>query len=87
MWFTLCFLANCASFAIDIGLEILVLYERVYEIYGDIYAAKNAFDIHAYEMGKYYNSVIVHLLLMLGGICIGRVTWACLTLPGTKYYH
>lgn len=44
--------AKCANFAIDIGLEIVILYERIYEIYGDIYAAKNCFDIDAYEMGK-----------------------------------
>ena len=48
------FLANCESFVIDIGLEILVLYERIYEIYGDIIASKNCFDIDAYEMGKHY---------------------------------
>ena len=56
--------AKCANFAIDIGLEIVILYERIYEIYGDIYAAKNCFDIDAYEMGKkktmplYYNTLI-----------------------------
>uniref|UniRef100_A0A1X7T4X5 Uncharacterized protein n=1 Tax=Amphimedon queenslandica TaxID=400682 RepID=A0A1X7T4X5_AMPQE len=61
-----CTESNCESFVIDIGLEVLVLYERIYEIYGDIMAAKNCFDIDAYEMG---------------GICIGRVTWSCLTLP------
>jgi hypothetical protein len=61
-----CTESNCVSFVIDIGLEILILYERIYEIYGDIYGAKNSFDIKAYEMG---------------GICVGRVTWACLALP------
>ena len=45
-------IANCVNFLIDIGLEILVLYERIYEIYGDIYGAKNCFEIDAYEMGN-----------------------------------
>ena len=54
--------ANCANFAIDIGLEIVILYERIYEIYGDIYAAKNCFDIDAYEMGKRNSAPILYYI-------------------------
>lgn len=56
----------CAKFLIDIGLEIVILYEDVYEIFGDIHAAHNCFNIDAYEQG---------------GLCIGRVTYACLSMP------
>lgn len=55
----------CAKFLIDLAEELVILYEHIYEIYGDIQAATNCFKIDAYEQG---------------GICIGRVTWACLTL-------
>ena len=43
---------NCLSFAIDAGLELVILYEHIYEIYGDIQGATNAFKIKAYEQGK-----------------------------------
>ena len=43
---------SCAHFVIDIGMEILVLYENSYEIYGDIKASINAFKVKAYEQGK-----------------------------------
>lgn len=50
-------IAQCTNFIIDVGFEILILYERIYEIYGDILAATNSFGIKAYEMGE---PVIVH---------------------------
>ena len=43
---------NCAKFLVDLGLDIVILYERIYEIYGDILGAVNSFDVKAYEMGK-----------------------------------
>jgi hypothetical protein len=42
---------NCGAFAIDVGLELVILYEHIYEIYGDIQGATNAFRIKAYEQG------------------------------------
>ena len=46
------FIAKCDKFVIDVAIEIVILYERFYEIYGDILSAKNSFDIKAYEMGR-----------------------------------
>ena len=46
-------IAKCTNFIIDIGFEIIILYERIYEIYGDILAATNSFGIDAYEMGTW----------------------------------
>ena len=43
---------NCVKFLVDLGLDVVILYERIYEIYGDILGAKNSFDIDAYEMGE-----------------------------------
>lgn len=37
---------------IDIVDEILILFENVFEIYGDIRGASNSFKINAYEQGK-----------------------------------
>ena len=37
---------------IDVVHEILILFENVYEIYGDIYGASNSFKIKAYEQGE-----------------------------------
>lgn len=88
-------IASCAKFLIDIGLEIVILYEDVYEIFGDIHAAHNSFGIEAYEQG---NSLLCCTTMSVtislhplpsfptahhlpGGICIGRVTYACLSLP------
>ncbi len=42
----------CLKFAIDMGLELVILYEHIYEIYGDIQGASNSFKIEAYEQGK-----------------------------------
>ena len=42
----------CLKFAIDVGLELVILYEHIYEIYGDIQGASNSFKIEAYEQGK-----------------------------------
>ena len=70
--------------------EILIIYERFYEIYGDILAAKNSFDIKAYEMGKKPSKKIdlvptannyYFLFVAVGGLCVGRVTWSCLAAP------
>ena len=40
------------KFLIDLGVEILILFEHEYEIYGDIQAATNCFKIDAYEQGE-----------------------------------
>lgn len=42
---------NCAKFLVDVGLDVVILYERIYEIYGDILAASNCFKIDAYKQG------------------------------------
>ena len=44
---------DCVKFLIDLGLELVILYEHIYEIYGDIQGATNAFNIKAYEQGEY----------------------------------
>ena len=46
------FIASCVHFAIDIAKELLVLYENVYEIYGDIRGASNCFKYEFYTQGK-----------------------------------
>lgn len=61
-----CTEGDCEKFVIEIAKELLIFYERHYEIYGDIRAATNCFKIDAYEQG---------------GICIGRVTAACIENP------
>ena len=61
-----CTEGSCEKFVIDIGKYILILYERHYEIYGDIRCASNGFKIDAYEQA---------------GIDIGRVTAACIKNP------
>jgi len=61
-----CYKGNCLHFLIDIGKEILVLYENIYEIYGDMISAHNAFKMKAYSQGGYN---------------VGRVVNACLALP------
>jgi len=48
-----CCEGSCKSFLVDILKEVLVLYENIYEIYGDIHGAKNAFKIKAYYQGGY----------------------------------
>lgn len=52
--FTLCHALsdNCVKFAIDVGIEIIILYEHIYEIYGDVRGATNSFAISAYEQGQ-----------------------------------
>ena len=45
-------IAKCDKFVIDVIEELLIVYERFYEIYGDILAARNSFNIKAYEMGE-----------------------------------
>ena len=57
---------DCLHFVIDIAEVLLIFYENEYEIYGDLLAADNSFQLTAFEQG---------------GLCIGRVTYACLTLP------
>lgn len=46
------FLGNCENFVIDVVDEILILFENVIEIYGDIRGASNSFQLEAYEQGK-----------------------------------
>lgn len=46
------FIGNCENFVIDVVDEILILFENVIEIYGDIRGASNSFQIEAYEQGK-----------------------------------
>ena len=48
----LCVLDACTKFVIDLGLELVILYEHIYEIYGDIQGASNNFKIESYEQGK-----------------------------------
>ena len=43
---------NCVNFVIDVVDELLILFENVIEIYGDIQGASNSFHIKAYEQGK-----------------------------------
>lgn len=43
---------NCVNFVIDAVDEILILFENVIEIYGDIQGASNSFQLKAYEQGK-----------------------------------
>lgn len=50
--FFILWLGNCIHFAIDVVDEILILFENVFDIYGDIQGASNSFKIHAYEQGK-----------------------------------
>ena len=53
-----CTEGNCVNFGIDIGVELVILYEHIYEIYGDIQAASNCLKIDAYEQGimtRYYS--------------------------------
>ena len=51
------YLAQCDKFVIDVAREIVIIYERFYEIYGDILAANNNFEIGAYEMGKLHQKI------------------------------
>ena len=46
-----CTEGSCVNFGIDIGVELIILYEHIYEIYGDIQAASNSFKIDAYMQG------------------------------------
>ena len=56
---------NCAKFLIDMGLELVILYERIYEIYGDILGASNCFAIEAYKQGMcltaYVHCLVYHV--------------------------
>lgn len=61
-----CVKGHCVHFVIDVVTEIFILFENVYEIYGDIQGASNCFKVNAYEQGGY---------------CIGRVVSACIALP------
>ncbi|XP_065843362.1 uncharacterized protein [Oscarella lobularis] len=62
-----CTEGSCTAFLIDIVDGALsILYERFYEIYGDIRGASNAAKFGAYVQE---------------GICIGRVTAACIEPP------
>ena len=45
------FIGDCENFVIDVVDEILILFENVIEIYGDIRGASNSFQIQAYEQG------------------------------------
>lgn len=64
--FIKCVKGGCVSFVIDVVDEVLILFENVYEIYGDIRGASNSFKIDAYEQGGY---------------CIGRVVGVCIAIP------
>eukprot|EP00794_Sanderia_malayensis_P020371 gene20371-22380_t len=58
-----CIEGSCVHFAIDSIKEIVILFENIYEIYGDILSASNSFKIKAYEQG---------------GFNVGRMVNACL---------
>lgn len=61
-----CYNRACAAFLVDVFEDVIVLYENIYEIYGDIVGAKNAFRIKAYYQG---------------GFNIGRMVNGCLESP------
>ncbi|XP_033633274.1 uncharacterized protein LOC117294846 [Asterias rubens] len=62
-----CTEGNCVKFVIDTLDVLLILFNNIYEIFGDIHSASNAFGlIEGYEQG---------------GLCIGRVVKACISLP------
>ncbi len=42
---------ECSKFLIDLAVELVILYEHEYEIYGDIRAATNCFKMDAYQQG------------------------------------
>ena len=50
-------LGSCVHFFVDIAKELLVLYENVYEIYGDIRGASNSFDYKFYAQGTVWYSL------------------------------
>ena len=58
-------LEGCKHFVVDVAKEILVLYENVYEIYGDIRGAKNCFKFKAYAQGNVLQNFL-HLYIVLG---------------------
>ncbi|XP_065062872.1 uncharacterized protein LOC135689548 isoform X1 [Rhopilema esculentum] len=60
-----CIEGSCVHFAIDALKEVVILFENIYEIYGDIRGASNSFKIKAYEQGAY---------------CVGRAVYACTNL-------
>merc|ERR1711860_202036 len=62
-----CITGDCGSFVIDVAEEIFILFKNRYEIYGDILAAQNSIkNLKAYEQG---------------GMAIGRIVAACISLP------
>lgn len=62
------FIGDCENFVIDVVDEILILFENVIEIYGDIRGASNSFQIEAYEQGT---GSEVQLTRMLTDITVG----------------
>ena len=46
-----CVEGNCVNFGIDLSVEVVILFEHIYEIYGDIQAANNCFKVDAYRQG------------------------------------
>ncbi|KAL9952296.1 hypothetical protein ACROYT_G039531 [Oculina patagonica] len=66
MDFIKCVKGNCVNFVIDAVDEILILFENLIEIYGDIRGASNSFQLKAYEQG---------------GLCIGRIVGVCIAIP------
>ncbi|CAH3145642.1 unnamed protein product [Pocillopora meandrina] len=50
--FIKCVKGDCINFVIDDAVRLVILFENVYEIYGDIQGATNSFHIKAYEQGK-----------------------------------
>ena len=59
---------------IDTVDEIAILFENIYEIYGDIRGASNSFQVKAYEQGNtsrmYWYNDYEHALLHFHSICI-----------------
>ena len=68
-------------FFIDVAKELLVLYENVYEIYGDIRGASNSFRYKFYAQGKYRNYYFFFILQLncnsnlQGTENFVRITW------------
>ena len=55
-------LGSCIHFAIDAIKEVVILFENIYEIYGDIQGASNAFKIKGYEQGMPIINILIYFL-------------------------
>ena len=65
-----CIEGNCVNFGIDLSVEVVILYEHIYEIYGDIQAATNCFKVDAYKQGMVGASSSVRLFAGISVVCV-----------------